>query len=240
MPTFFAIGGKNVAVLDIIVLVILIIFLIVGASKGFMRQLLGFLGVFGALVLTVLLCDKVAKLVTENIPQFYETVKGWATSLFKLDGLEGLTGEELKNAIASSGIPSFLQGVVLKMIESEGSDVTIVVVLANWMMNIMCGAILFVVILIVFAIVKKILTAFVDLPIIKSIDKLLGAVFAVLKGLLILLIVCMLLSLFIDINKFLSPTTEAGEPVQCLFNEILTWFMNLPFVSGTLASIFNK
>ena len=237
MPAFFAIGGKNVALLDIIVLVILIIFLIVGASKGFMRQLLGFLGVFGALVLTVLLCDKVAKLVTENIPQFYETVKGWATSLFKLDGLEGLTGEELKNAIASSGIPSFLQGVVLKMIESEGSDVTIVVVLANWM-NIMCGAILFVVILIVFAIVKKILTAFVDLPIIKSIDKLLGAVFAVLKGLLILLIVCMLLSLFIDINKFLSPTTEAGEPVQCLFNEILTWFMNLPFVSGTLASIF--
>ncbi len=238
MPAFFAIGGKNVALLDIIVLVILIIFLIVGASKGFMRQLLGFLGVFGALVLTVLLCDKVAKLVTENIPQFYETVKGWATSLFKLDGLEGLTGEELKNAIASSGIPSFLQGVVLKMIESEGSDVTIVVVLANWMMNIMCGAILFVVILIVFAIVKKILTAFVDLPIIKSIDKLLGAVFAVLKGLLILLIVCMLLSLFIDINKFLSPVTESGEPVQCLFNEILTWFMNLPFVSGTLASIF--
>ena len=238
MPAFFAIGGKNVALLDIIVLVILIIFLIVGASKGFMRQLLGFLGVFGALVLTVLLCDKVAKLVTENIPQFYETVKGWATSLFKLDGLEGLTGEELKNAIASSGIPSFLQGVVLKMIESEGSDVTIVVVLANWMMNIMCGAILFVVILIVFAIVKKILTAFVDLPIIKSIDKLLGAVFAVLKGLLILLIVCMLLSLFIDINKFLSPVTESGEPVQCLFNEILTWFMNLPFVSGTLASIY--
>ena len=238
MPAFFAIGGKNVALLDIIVLVILIIFLIVGASKGFMRQLLGFLGVFGALVLTVLLCDKVAKLVTENIPQFYETVKGWATSLFKLDGLEGLTGEELKNAIASSGIPSFLQGVVLKMIESEGSDVTIVVVLANWMMNIMCGAILFVVILIVFAIVKKILTAFVDLPIIKSIDKLLGAVFAVLKGLLILLIVCMLLSLFIDINKFLSPVTESGEPVQCLFNEILTWFMNLTFVSGTLASIF--
>ena len=46
--------------------------------------------------------------------------------------------------------------------------------------------------------------------------------------------------IFIDINKFLSPTTEAGEPVQCLFNEILTWFMNLPFVSGTLASIFNK
>ena len=53
MPAFFAIGGKNVAVLDIIVLVILIIFLIVGANKGFMRQLLGFLGVFGALVLTV-------------------------------------------------------------------------------------------------------------------------------------------------------------------------------------------
>ena len=71
--------------------------------------------------------------------------------------------------------------------------------------------------------------AFVDLPIIKSIDKLLGAVFAVFKGLLILLIVCMLLSLFVDINKFLSPTTETGEPVQCLFNEILTWFMNLPF-----------
>ena len=109
MPAFFAIGGKNVAVLDIIVLVILIIFLIVGANKGFMRQLLGFLGVFGALVLTVLLCDKVAKLVTENVPQLYETVKGWATSLFKLDGLEGLTGEELKTAIASSGIPSFLQ-----------------------------------------------------------------------------------------------------------------------------------
>lgn len=238
MPAFFAIGGKNVALLDIIVLVFLIIFLFVGASKGFMRQLLGFLGIFGALVLTVLLCDKVAKFVTENVPNFYEVVKGWATSIFKLDGLEGLTGEELKTAIASSDIPSFLQGVVLKMIESQGNDVTIVVVLANWMMNIICGALLFIVITIVFAILKKILTAFVDLPIIKSIDKVLGAVFAILKGLLILLILCMLISLFVNINDFLAPVTESGEPVQCVFNEILTWFMNLPFVSGTLASIF--
>ena len=89
----------------------------------------------------------------------------------------------------------------------------------------------------VFAILKKLFKTITSIKGIKQVDKVLGGVLGFVEGLIFLLVFSVLLSIFPWFNEALSPVTETGEPVVCVFSLVYEAVLGLPFIQNFLAGI---
>ena len=76
IPTVIALGGLNVALVDLVVLGVLLIALIVGLAKGFVRQIFVFFGWIAALAVAIFTCQHVANFLATTIPAIPEAISG--------------------------------------------------------------------------------------------------------------------------------------------------------------------
>lgn len=230
IPTFFTFGEFSVALLDIVAVILLFFALIVGIAKGFAKQVLSLIGIVACLVLAYFFAPKLSEVIKEKVPKFYEVVRTWAE---KFVSSSELTAENTKEAILqalkeNTTIPEFLHEPIADyMIQNSIDFEKIIDTIAGIMLN----AISFVAItlgaLIVLAIVKKIVYKIVKLPFIKTIDKLLGGVFGVVKIFAIILIALTVISVFVNINSFLQPINANEQEIPCYLNQALIKFSPL-------------
>ena len=234
IPTVIDISGTYVALVDIIVLAILLIAVIIGLSRGFLKQVLSLLGLVAGIVLAIIFCDDLVALVTEKVPAIPSALESAiaSSSMFK-----DLTGsftdkEQVLVSLQNSSIPAFLHETIANAIVSSGFELQIVKVFTTWALYVIVFIVTVLVSLLVFAILKKILYSLTKIRIIGFFDKILGMVLSVAVTLICIIIIVMLLSLFVDINAFIQP-----EGVKCYFNETMKIVLELDFIKNLLSGV---
>lgn len=229
IPAVIETGVLKIATVDIIVLVALLIAAIIGYIRGFMRQILSVLGFFASLVLAFVFCDNLANYLFDNVPFVTEAVKGVVTSMFGSVLGENFTSvDSLLSALAETNIPSFLQNIIADLVVNSNFDVEIIDVVTKWALTVISFLGILIVANLLFIIVKVLCKFITNIPLIKSVDKTLGIIFSVLKVLIIAIILCSVLSIFMDINQYLVP----GEGVESVFNQCMKLITNLPFIKN--------
>ena len=240
IPSVIALGGMNVALVDLVVLAILLIALIVGLVKGFVGQIFALLGGIAAIVVAIFTCTYVADFLTATFPTIKESISAQVNSLLGIDGVlfEGAK-EQILASLQQTTIPAFLHEVIADLIIQQGASLNLAETVTGWVITAIAFVVTFVLALIVFGIFKKIFKALTNIPAINAIDRILGMIFKVALTLAILVVIFIALSLFANtfVNELLQPVTEAGEQVKCYFNDLLTWVINLDFIKNLLLSI---
>ena len=232
IPTYVETGMLKIATVDIVVFAVLAIALIIGFVKGFMKQILSILGFFASLVLAFVFCDDLADFAFNNFPTITNGVRGMIESMLGTILGDNLSSKEaLLSALSESKIPAFLHEIIANIVISSDFSLQIVDVLTKWALTVICFIAIIIVANIVFLLLKKFFKFITQIPLVKTVDKTLGMAFSALKALLLLIIICTILSLFTNVNYYLIP--EDG--VVCIFNKIMEFIINLPFIKD----IFN-
>lgn len=239
IPAFFNVAGINIAIIDVVALVVLIIFLIVGIAKGFLQQILSVLGWVAAIVVAVLLVDTVHAWVNDTLPDVVTTIQGWWSNIIG-EQFAGVTDEAtLRETLTNASIPAFLHDSIVTLVGTEFATIsqTIVTTLTDWCVTAVCFLVIFLAAIIIFAILKKICSAITSLPVLKQADKLLGAILGLVEGLALLLVISVVLSMFPWFNELLYPVLESGETVTSYFATLFDMILGLPFIQEFLAGV---
>ena len=233
IPATFLIGTINVALIDIIALIVLLIAVIVGLTRGFLRQILSLLGLVAGIVVAIIFCDELVALVNENIPAIPAAIEN---AIANSDAFKDLTGsftneEQIIASLETSSIPAFLHGTIAKAIVESNFELQIIKVFTTWALYVIVFVVTVILSLIVFAIIKKILYGLTRIKLIGFVDKLLGMVFSVAVALVNMMIIITILSLFMNVNAYIQP-----EGVICYFNDIMTKALEMPFIQELLST----
>ena len=239
IPFYFSIGGLNVAIIDLIVLIVLIIAIIVGAVRGFAKQILGILGLVAAVIIAYFICEPVAEFVKTTFPKISEAISSWIASISGLGDIAQLTPENAEEILNNSEIPVFLHGLVINLV-NESKILEIIPTLTDLAIKAMTFVVLVIVLLIAFAIFKKLFLWIAKLKFIRPVDKTLGAIFGVLVCVIILIIVfALLLMIAQDFTvNLLEPTITEGVTFESLTSKLLGLVLQLPFISNLIAMGF--
>ena len=164
--------------IDILFLVILIIYLFVGLYRGLANYLLSFIGTVVAFILALIFCDNMLNLLKPT--PLYHNVKLFFESIFPVDKAATLESLEL---------PEFVKNVV-EALRSVGANIDLSEVVSTALTNLLLTFICFLVILITIKIIcfilKKTFEILTKLPIIGTVNKILGAVVGLINGALII------------------------------------------------------
>ena len=238
LPLFFTLGEFNIAVIDIVVLLVLLIAVIVGLVRGFAKQILGFLGFLTAVIVAYFICQPVTDFIKSTFPQITETVTGWISGIPTIGEIGHLTPENAQEALNASSIPFFLHGLIINLVETSGGlDLTPIIV--DYVILAMAFVLIVIILLILFAIVKKFFLWIANAKFIKPLDKFLGCIFSFLVCALIILVVLIVMTVVASefLNALLIPTIAEGVTLESITNKVLTFVMEQPFVAELLASV---
>ncbi|MBR5439264.1 MAG: CvpA family protein [Clostridia bacterium] len=233
IPASFLIGTINVALIDIIALIVLLIAVIVGLSRGFLRQVLSLLGLVAGIVVAIIFCDELVALVNENIPAIPTAIEN---AIANSNAFKDLTGsftneEQIIASLENSSIPAFLHGTIAKAIVESNFELEIIKVFTTWALYVIVFIVTVILSLIIFAIIKKILYGLTRIKLIGFVDKLLGMIFSVAVTLVNMMIIITILSLFMNVNAYIQP-----EGTICYFNNIMTKALEMPFIQELLST----
>ncbi len=229
IPAVLGSGILKIATVDIVVLVAVLVAGLIGYFKGFMKQILSILGFIASLVLAFLFSDNLAELIYNKIPSITNAVRGVVESLFGSVLGNNLSSEEaLLSALGESKIPAFLHEIIANLVVNSNFDVQVVDVLTKWALNVISFLSIIIIANVVFLLIKIFFKFVTQIPVIKAVDKTLGIIFSVLKALILLVLICSVLSIFIDVNQYLIPEGD----VICVFNKLMEMIMNLPFIKN--------
>lgn len=226
-------GGTYFAIVDVVLIAIILIAGIIGAIQGFLKQILSVLGILAAIIISCLFCQFVASALTSMFPGITESIAGEINSVINLDSIlsSSATKESIIEVLQTTQLPAFTYDLIADIILKYAGDVQISLVIAEWVVVGISFVVLFILSLIVFAIIKKFLNALTKLPIIGTINTVLGAVFSILKVLIVIIVFAILLSLLIpNINTLFNPTLENGEMINSMLSQLLEFVMSLGFI----------
>ncbi len=232
IPAIVSFGSVNIALLDVIALVLIIIALIVGLVKGFAKQILSILGFLTSIILAFAFADNLSNFISENLPSITEKIRA---GIEKAIGItqENINSEEiLRETLKGTSIPTFLHEVLINLIVESDFEIKILTTLTSWAQNVVCFVFLFVVFLTLSALVKFIVKRFVKLPVVRTVDRLLGALFSILKTLIILLVIIVVASTLFPMNNYLNP-----DGVSCALNNVLQFISNSSLFEKLLTNI---
>lgn len=182
-------------IVDLVVIAIILVMAIVSSAKGFMKCLIGFIGTVMSIVLALLFCKAVSS--------FFQNQFGWLSSLsdFFCERFSSLSAfnvpiEDAKD-LTNLNVPAFIVSVVIEAFSSspipEGTTAAqlIAPVLAQYLLNIISFVIIFLLIkLVCFFLNKTLGEAFRTIPIIRSVNGILGFVVGVIEA---VFLICTLL-----------------------------------------------
>lgn len=173
--------------LDIAVLVTVVIFALVGAKKGFVKACADFIGAFAAMIAAGILSAPAAEWVYNTFfhDALMEKIASAVTGLEAAEAVQTVFAEfpaVIQRGLAAIGITegnvtAQVQGGVLDI--AEGIAMAISPMLIGFV-RVLAMVVLFILLLVVIRALVSLLTGLFDLPVLRSVNGLLGAVFGVL------------------------------------------------------------
>ena len=220
-------------IVSIAIIVIIAAFMIIGYVRGFMKQVLGFIGGLAALVVAIILCRPVANIIFANT-NWMAGLASKIADVFNLPDTE-VEAQNLTAALSEMNYPEFMQASMVKMGESMNEatvNLSIVIsqTIARFVIIAICFVVLFIVLLIVIKLIKGIANLLSKLPVVGLLDKILGVVLGLVFG---LITVNLLLFLFSIIPfSFLEPVRDAINS-----SGVATFFLKFNLIAIILAWI---
>lgn len=228
------------AIADIVVAVIFLASAISGLFKGFLKQTFGLLTTIIAFVLAYVLCD--------DLVGFLNSSFGWTDKLAgKLaDSFSGneffslsLSEENLAEAVKQMGLPSFMADLAVKLLPSavgeyENIGLFLSSVLANYILIAAAFVVLFIIVKLLLALLKQPLLKIVKLPILRSIDRILGLVCGAIKGVLWIISIAYIISIIPASFPYIGVVKES------VTNSQFVAFLNSSGIEKIIADLANK
>ncbi|MBQ7408656.1 MAG: CvpA family protein [Clostridia bacterium] len=231
---------SSAMIADIGCIVIIAIFAIVNLCKGFIKQFFGLITTIGSLIIAAIFCDDLLKLINS---QFDLTSKLSNIILSAFGDNQALmletTVENLQTAITTMGLPQFVNDFCVNLLtENIGTAFTnigsfLATAAANYMLSAACFAIICAVAKLVLIIVRKILELLVKLPVLHGINKLLGLILGLIKGVLFIYVVIFLIDIAPSTVPYITQLKSAISQSMIasflqdynLFSKLITWAM---------------
>lgn len=234
IPNIVNVAGINMALLDVIALIAIIIALIVGLVKGFAKQALSILGFVAALIISFVLCGKLASFINQNIPAITNSLKAGIEKAIGISSNALKNEESLREMLGNSSIPAFLHELIISLAIESDFEIVLVDVITGWTLNIISFVTLLILLSIGFAILKSVVHKIVSLPVVKTVDRVLGALFSVLKCLIVILIALSIASTIFSLNNYLKP-----DGITCYLNGALELITNSSLFKNLLGKIIS-
>lgn len=213
--SFLPTNGQTIVwdYISIAFIVILIIAVIVNAVKGFATSLISLVAGLGSIVLAVLLATPVGNLLYQTGlgPSIQGGIDGWVSSSLGSLADMALTEENLAQAFSQLNIPEILAKPLTEMIANANLDTASVAeAISTSLANYACIAISFIVLwivfLVVFSLLGKLVKGINKIPLVGVLNHILGGVFGLAIGLLVCFLACYIIQLIGSMNGDLNET----------------------------------
>ena len=190
-------------IIDIIILVILALSMVSGMYKGFITSTLALVGFAGAWIGSLATYQYLVTAIrsNESLMSFFSGLSS-AVDLFKTTTLAKLsvataTESEIEQAVNEIGIPIvgnlFRSNVKDKIFANQGLDTLseyLSETLLSTALNIVCFILMFVIIYVAVLLIVNLLNNVFRFPALRHLDWLLGGVFGLVRGVIIVMLVC--------------------------------------------------
>lgn len=228
-------GVSNTLIVDIAFLVILAIFLIVGLCKGFVKQIFGALSSVIALVAAYFLCAYLVKFLEQQFGLLTKLAEAIGSQI----GTTGVAGEPaskeaIEKAVSEFGLPAFIADYAKAQL---GTDTSLKIyqlfgnILGNLVLSAGCFIVLYIIFRLVLVLLCKLLQSVVKAPGLNALDRVLGMLLSLVKGVLVLYVIIFVVDV-IPVNEGFIATVKAaisdstvGSFLQNhnLFSMAMTW-----------------
>lgn len=227
--------------LTIAVLTMLILFAFIGYKRGLIKKVVSLLSLIITLILVSFLTPYISQFIQERTP-IYKSIKEQCLESIEgqLSAMESNTKSAQVEFINQLALPDSIKN---SMIENNNADVYaslavdqfsdyIAGYLAKWIVNAMSYIVSFVLIIIFLRFAFMTLDIVARLPIINGINKIAGLVVGLVEGVLIMWILFITLTIFIN--------TPIGQSGFAMINEssILTFLYNNNYLLKIITSVF--
>lgn len=189
-------------IIDILIVGTIILFLVIGWKKGFLEKVIDMASSVFGLIASVLLARP-----------FSNVLRGWFGSsidtsirdylLQNQDFSMALTETNLREALNGMSLPNFMVDWIIDSIDFTVVAQNIIDAVAPIILSLSLLVIAFITLffgsMIVFFILKLLAKGITSIPVIKQIDKFLGAIFGLLKVSLLIFVLLFVLALIINI-----------------------------------------
>lgn len=220
-------------IVSIVYIVIVLIFMCVGIKKGFFKTLIALVKNILSFVFAAFLSDPIAKLLINSslgnslnskLLEFFNS-KG---SLYTTTVTEESLHELITNGLNSIHLPESVHPTVFnainKMVDISGNEYTVGEVLAQcvsyFVFLVVAFLILFIIIRIITGILNKLFESLEQVPVIDSVNKLLGAVINAAIGILFVCLISYGLTFVIPLDN--SVSTWLIETMKLNENDVFT------------------
>lgn len=228
---------------DGVLILITIVTIIIGCKKGFVALVIGFLAGILTLVLATILCKPLAEGI--GALGLRESLEGAFAKLFEGETfttpIKSIATQEIKELIASLSLPEFLATALEDLVATKVNDVNIsndltlqaiiASTLAKYVLMAIAWVFLMLVLGITFFFVKRGAKAFNKIPLIGTINRVLGGAVSVIILILALIALTFVFSLF-------SSILPASVLDYINDTYIVGWFFNTNPLGKVLTSLF--
>lgn len=208
-------------VVDIIILAIMIICIFLGYKKGLIGVAVNILGFFIALIIAFILYTPISNFIINNTPiqpTLKEAISGTVTPyVINVNENEEDNKEEENNSpkVMTDYINGFIENEKQKVEQTEKDIIdNVSETVANNLIKVAVGILVFIVAKIALIFVKIFAKFISNLPIIGQFNKLGGAIYGVLQGLLVVYILFAILSVF-------APTMENSGILEAVNSSMI-------------------
>lgn len=198
--------------LDIVIICILIIAVIVGVRKGFVKSAVKFVGRILAICVSGILGGAVASWLFYTFfrEPFLERVSGMlstATQGLEAEMIMASLPDFLQRALEGQGFTIEYLSTLLSTQQASAAELIVEAVepVLVGILKVMCVIVLFMLLMIIVRILSDVFDRMFNLPLLGPVNGLLGGVFGLLSAMLILWIVLAI------VNMFLPMTTETMQ-----------------------------
>ena len=216
---------------------IMVIFMIVGLIKGFANALVSLLGGIVALAGAILLAKPAANALKGSgiESKLIEMINNWLiginegafNTVIPVENQAEAIGEVIKQLGIPDAFNSILVGLTMKIITIEGGNTIGYYIgssLAYYDLYIISSIVIYIAIKIVVLIIKIITKNFNKIPVLGFVNRLVGLVFGLVEGFLVISAISYVGILLLNIgplNGFISSLAKLNDPTA---NSIAKWF----------------
>jgi uncharacterized membrane protein required for colicin V production len=199
---------------DGIIIAILLIFVLVGVKKGFIKSVLSFFGSLVALIVAFIFCKQFAGILDNKFDLLAKIAKYVETALMKNSKFAiELSAGAIQESLEAANVPGFMISVIMQLPvvinNTYPAGTTVATLVSPVISNYILIIISFIGLFIIFKIVLLILKIFADsikkIKIIDIVDKLLGLAVGVVEAAVVVYVALTVISLF---PSFMSKPME--------------------------------
>ncbi len=222
-------------ILDIILVIVILLSILIGYKKGFIRMLASFIGKFVALTIAYFYYAPFKDLLVKFTgldDLVFEKIKLSLTNLGGHAAEASVAGSDI-DAVSKMALPDILKEKLVNYLTDTANQIgqSVASGLTDFVMNIIAFILLFILVAILISIIVKVLDLVAKLPVLNTFNKLGGIIFSLITTYILLTIAFLLITSFMSMDSASSLNTMIANSVVAknliVYNPILIGLANI-------------